>query len=391
MADVIDIGMIYIGCLLKLGTMRMKKSSLKSLVLPLGYAFENEILTIRNTVFSAEPQSIYTFELFSRFSYCVVCLDEELVLIGPYREGTMSEKQAKLIFDKIGGDFERYKKLYYSRPFIEKETVILAACVLLYQYNKRTDEIDGITQRRIDFTYNDNNKIHNKVNIDENRIIDDLFVELSECVSRGDVIAALDLYERIEKTYFHDFGIYGDDVLFAEISEILTISMIDAGIPPVVARAASEKFGTKDYKGDEMHAVLRRMVYESCGFVKVFVRKRLSPIVNAAMDLVEQEFRSPLTVKYIAERVGVSVSGLSIQFKKECGVPLTTYINQKRLKETTFLLVNTKLNVSEICSAVGFSDSNYLARIFKKKFGLSPTEYRKLTTKRDFLEKRIYD
>ena len=41
-------------------------------------------------------------------------------------------------------------------------------------------------------------------------------------------------------------------------------------------------------------------------------------------------------------------------------------------------LQNTELTLDEICEKIGYCDSGYLCRIFKKKTGMSPKEYRRL-------------
>ena len=63
--------------------------------------------------------------------------------------------------------------------------------------------------------------------------------------------------------------------------------------------------------------------------------------------------------------------------KKETGMTFTNYVNDIRLNLAAASLKETDQSVSEIGASVGLTDTPYFCRIFKKKFGMTPTEYRK--------------
>jgi len=64
-------------------------------------------------------------------------------------------------------------------------------------------------------------------------------------------------------------------------------------------------------------------------------------------------------------------------FKKYAGITIGTYIQQLRIQRAKNLLENTELKVNEICVEVGYQDTYYFSRCFKKIEGISPSEYRK--------------
>ena len=64
-------------------------------------------------------------------------------------------------------------------------------------------------------------------------------------------------------------------------------------------------------------------------------------------------------------------------FKKYMGITCIDYINDYRLNIATNLLETTDIQVMEIANKVGISNVSYFNRIFKKKFNLTPKEYRK--------------
>ncbi len=80
----------------------------------------------------------------------------------------------------------------------------------------------------------------------------------------------------------------------------------------------------------------------------------------------------------MAKLAGMSVSTLTRQFRKATGYPPNEYLLMLRLKKSLLLLVNPELSISDIADRVGFSDSNYFCRQFKRHYGLSPQRYRKI-------------
>ena len=57
---------------------------------------------------------------------------------------------------------------------------------------------------------------------------------------------------------------------------------------------------------------------------------------------------------------------------------LTNYVNHIRIEKAKDMLMNTNRKASEISASVGYDNTNYFYRIFKKITGVSPTMYRKI-------------
>ena len=85
---------------------------------------------------------------------------------------------------------------------------------------------------------------------------------------------------------------------------------------------------------------------------------------------------SNLTVKKVANEVGLSPDYLTRLFKKELGVNIITYINRKRIYNSLELLKNTNLSIEEIGDLIGLSNTSYFYTIFKREIGVSPKQYR---------------
>ena len=93
-------------------------------------------------------------------------------------------------------------------------------------------------------------------------------------------------------------------------------------------------------------------------------------------NFISKNFRDELRLNQLADVAGMSPSAFSRFFKLHTGRNLTDYIIDTRLGSATRMLVDTNQSVSEICFKCGFNNLSNFNRIFKKKKGCSPTEFR---------------
>lgn len=84
---------------------------------------------------------------------------------------------------------------------------------------------------------------------------------------------------------------------------------------------------------------------------------------------------NPLT--FYADLCNISLSSFKHLFTEVTKVPPLTYINTLRIENAKRYLTTTQMNISEIANAVGFEDSLYFSKVFKKYSGMSPSSFRK--------------
>jgi AraC family transcriptional activator of mtrCDE len=83
------------------------------------------------------------------------------------------------------------------------------------------------------------------------------------------------------------------------------------------------------------------------------------------------------TTEELAKEINLCKSQFVQLFQKEIGISPIKYIRQLRFEKAKELLETTFLSVKEISFSVGFNDQSHFVRDFKKKYGLTPTEFRK--------------
>lgn len=99
-------------------------------------------------------------------------------------------------------------------------------------------------------------------------------------------------------------------------------------------------------------------------------------------DIIEANIAEPdLSLTFLATQLSLSVSYLSSLFKKIYGIPFQDFILNERLEKAKVLILSSSLKNYEIAEKVGISDPNYFSTLFKKKFGVSPNQYKQRVTK----------
>lgn len=97
-----------------------------------------------------------------------------------------------------------------------------------------------------------------------------------------------------------------------------------------------------------------------------------------ALQYIKKHYTENITIADVAEHTGYSGSYFGYAFKKKYKMSVAQYVRELQLAKSKDLLENTTFSVSVVAGYVGFDDSNYFSALFKKYFGLSPKEYRKL-------------
>lgn len=99
--------------------------------------------------------------------------------------------------------------------------------------------------------------------------------------------------------------------------------------------------------------------------------------INKIKSYIAEHYTQQITRQSIAAHIGVTPNYISTLFKKSTGSSLVSYITQVRIDKAKELLLKGKYKHTEISSMVGFKDSFYFSKSFKKITGMTPSEYQK--------------
>ena len=84
-----------------------------------------------------------------------------------------------------------------------------------------------------------------------------------------------------------------------------------------------------------------------------------------------------LSLDSVCEALGVSNSYFSSIFKKETGNSFISYLTDYRMDQASAQLIETNEKSYIIAKNVGYADPNYFSYVFKRRFGVSPSKYRR--------------
>lgn len=133
---------------------------------------------------------------------------------------------------------------------------------------------------------------------------------------------------------------------------------------------------SRHYQPSENSTELLSLISELLYFYEKEAINRLSHVAPL-QTLMEEHFCQPeFSISVIAEIYHVSISRMSVLFKKEIGLGFADCLWQMRLKKAIELLTATDLPIDEISATVGYLNPNSFRRKFKQETGFSPSQFR---------------
>ena len=99
--------------------------------------------------------------------------------------------------------------------------------------------------------------------------------------------------------------------------------------------------------------------------------------MNKSISYINGNYVQDLRIPELAKMENLSVSRYNSLFKQVTGISPVEYIKKMRLASACELLSATDLPIKTVSAMVGYPDSHFFSRIFKKSLGVSPAFYRK--------------
>lgn len=101
--------------------------------------------------------------------------------------------------------------------------------------------------------------------------------------------------------------------------------------------------------------------------------------INDIMKYIGDNVDSQLSLNSVAEHFKLSTGHLSRLFKEKTGKNFSDFVSEAKFeKAAQLLLLESKLKISDIAGELGYSNVTYFTKLFKSKYGVTPTQYRKI-------------
>ena len=93
-------------------------------------------------------------------------------------------------------------------------------------------------------------------------------------------------------------------------------------------------------------------------------------------DYIDRNYKKDISAKDVAGILGYSDVYFSKVFKQLFDDNFINYLTKIRIDRAKLLLKDISFNIKEVGKSVGYADSNYFTKVFKRSIGISPSEYR---------------
>lgn len=131
-------------------------------------------------------------------------------------------------------------------------------------------------------------------------------------------------------------------------------------------------------QANSIDALENLLILKTKEYFKDIRKLNSNPIVSEIISIINSEYSDPnLSLNKISEKIYLSPAYICVLFKEVTNKTIVQYINEFRIEKSLELLRQNKYRIKDIATMVGFEDSNYFSKIFRKIKGISPTDYRK--------------
>lgn len=398
--DILDFTKKLLSKCISVKVQQFKKSSLDSLTFDENLDFSSMInyhllRCIKEYIKQCETSKITNIITPLHTQYYILCVskeDDEHLMIGPFVENPITDNLVYPIINnlKLNLDYTAKLRLYYqSVPSINTSIVfeILSTIneyVTKNQLPPRVNTLDLSVLPKQDSSYNlfvkDINRTYMYKKLENRYAVED---KLLSYITNGDIILAQKQFEKYHISNLDiirtEDAIRNTKNLLLSANTLFRKAAHIGGVHPIYLDELSGKWAVKIEQSLSLEAldnIPLQMVRSYCLLTKEHSLSQYSPIIKQALTFINLNLASNLTVKKVALEVNLSPDYLTRLFKKELGVTVITYINQKRIYRSLNLLKTTNLSIEEIRDLIGLSNTSYFYTLFKREIGISPKQYR---------------
>lgn len=342
---------------------------------------------IPNTVYKLTDRFMcnYIFFLFPEGS------GNGAMLIGPYHT---FEKSRTLLLETVehtgvsAKNFARFEALYATLPLLRDKTPLLSMVnalgeTLWGENSFQTIDTEQALVAPADMRPADSDGgdgiIQQMKTMEKHYLYEN---ELLDAVARGASARAELLMSRFSLNMAERRS--PDPVRNAKIYCFICCTLLrkateQGGVHPFHLDVASREFSRKIETigtADEGVELMKEMVRSYCRLVRRLSTAKYSPFVRRTIGYIDSNIAGELSLSALAALQNVNASYLSTQFRREVGQTVTEYVTEKRMDAAARLLRSTNLQIQTVAQHCGISDVNYFSKLFKKKYGITPRQFR---------------
>ena len=344
----------------------------------------------------AEERMIYLFSDGIGCRYAVVRLageNDELLVVGPYYTEEITEQEMGAIAARFSLSAERairMRQLLAEVPVLLEEGILTRAlqtlCETAWGESELFQILDVDQEFAGAFSLAEEKEAGDEQLMEHMRLMESRYAqenELMRIVANGLTLQADQMMLHFSDTHFERRS--GDPLRSLKhycivCNTLLRKAAEQGGVHPLYLDRISSDFAWK-IEGiravGEGGTLMGDMVRAYSRLVRKHATASYSGLVQKTVAYIDADLAGDLSLRTVAAVQKVTPAYLSAQFRKETGQTLTDYVNEKRVRQAIHLLQTTRLQVQAVAQRCGFQDPNYFVRLFKKKTGVTPAQYRR--------------
>jgi len=155
-------------------------------------------------------------------------------------------------------------------------------------------------------------------------------------------------------------------------------------------RKGADAFLAKPFNMEELHILIDNLVDnvrrirgkysgaqgQKAKIEQIQVKGNNDALMERVMNYMNEHLTDPdLNVEKLTEDVGISRAQLHRKLKEIAGVSAGEFIRNLRLEQAARLIEEGQINITQVAYSVGFSNQTHFSTVFKKHYGMSPSEY----------------
>lgn len=209
--------------------------------------------------------------------------------------------------------------------------------------------------------------------------------QMMDAVSIGDAETAKRLFRMQEQLTFRPR--YTANPLryaknrFIVFNVLLRKAIEKGGVHPIfidqISASFSHKIETCTSETELNRTFPENMINDYCDLVKKQTGRSYHPLIQNCILYIQQHYAENTGLSELAVANFVSRQYLSTLFKKETGKTLTAYIQECQMQHAAELLSDSSYPVTKVAGMCGYDNTAYFTKIFRKYYGVTPSQYRK--------------
>ena len=337
-----------------------------------------------------QPKTFYEITDYLNTNLLFFEFENRHYILGPYVKNNFSpqEMQELLASHKLPASILLSVKLYYNQfPQLSFQMIRGAVMATMrtfipntpeYGYRKLSGFLEELKPQKIVAE-----STRTYAHIIEQYEMENFFLRK---ITDGDVNGVRLAYEHIISSYYASTApaqrsLYSTDSSGFAVIRTLARKAAEQGGASVVkideiTREGIQQFASAKNGSDLINVQTEMIIKLTQAVADSKKLSGYSPVIRNLLIYLSANYTQNYSLHDLAEHSHISEEHLSRLFRKEVGTTLTTYIADLRAKKAAELLKTTQLSISEIAMYVGYADSNYFVKVFKKRYGMTPSAYR---------------